>query len=157
MLYEIINPSDPYHFEANDLEIAAVCISVLGEGMYAAHPVQKGKYGSESVEGAEKVPIFMFGSQDKWFKKHFNKTFSESFDAVLKTRKNELAEAFESVKIGSLEDLEVYNDAMNAIDDDKKKDAFRKKWIDHKQSSLNDIGGRARILAKNTRNYKCDS
>lgn len=156
MLYEIINPSDPYHFEAQDLEIAAVCICVLGEGMYSAQPVKKGEYGSEPVEGAEDVPMFMFGGQDKWFKEHFNKTFEESFDEVLKSRKSELADAFDSVRLGSLEDLEVYNDALNSIDDADKKEAFRKKWMDKKQTSLNDIGGRAWKLAKNTRNYKCN-
>lgn len=43
--YDLINPSDPYTFEADDLEIAAVAVVLLGDGQYLADPVG----GGESV------------------------------------------------------------------------------------------------------------
>lgn len=143
MLYELINPSDQYYFEAKDLEIAALCVAVLGHGQYAGQPVE---------EGATEVPLFLFGAND-WFKEQFGITFEESFDRVIKdeTRKNELADAFDSIIIGSLGDRELYFDTINNIEDAKKKEAFHKKWVKTKTSSLNGIGEYARELGKRTR------
>jgi hypothetical protein len=146
MLYELINPSDQYYFEAKDLEIAALCVAVIGEGKYGATPVE---------EGATEVPLFLLGA-DKWFKQQFKVSFEESFDRVLKNeaRKNELADAFESMIIGSLSDRELYFDTINNIEDTKKKEAFHKKWVKTKTSSLNGIGEYARELGKKTRLIK---
>jgi hypothetical protein len=145
MLYEIINPSDPYHFECNDLEVAAIMIGILGEGHYAAQPLDEN--GNE-IETEVYIPLFLFGSADTWFKKQFGITMDESMGHVLKDRKSELIEAFESVTLGSFKDRKFVIDALNAIDDPVKKEAFKKKWIEEKQTSLNDIGGRADALAR---------
>ncbi len=37
---------------------------------------------------------------------------------------------------------------MDAIDDPAKSEAFREKWHDTKRSSMNDIGGAAREMAR---------
>jgi len=143
MFYEIINPSDEYHFEAPDLEIAAVCLAVLGEGKYGGRPDE---------EGGTSIPIFMFGNDpDVWFKKQFNKTFEETLHDVLNTRKNELADAFESVTIGTLADQKMLADAMKEIPDQKGRNAYKKKWINKRRTSMNDIGKRAKSLADFTR------
>ena len=44
VLYEIINPSDPYTLKADDFKIAAAACLILGDG----------QYGLESEDGKEK-------------------------------------------------------------------------------------------------------
>ncbi len=144
MLYEIINPSDPYHFEAHDLEVAAICIAILGKGMYGATPLDdKG----EILEDEMTIPMFMFGADD-WFMKQFGVTFTVSMDRVMKDRKLDLMHALESVTLGSFKDRMFVVDALNSIDDPVKKELFKKKWLDEKRTSLNNIGGRADSLVK---------
>jgi len=53
MLFEIINPSDPYTIEANALEIAAVACCILGEGKYTLREITGDKSGY--------VPTFLVG------------------------------------------------------------------------------------------------
>ena len=52
MLFEIMNPSDPYTVVAEDKEIAAVACIVLGTGTYAFKPIDVGDF---------EVPLFLFG------------------------------------------------------------------------------------------------
>lgn len=50
ILYELINPSDPYTFLAPNVEVAGVVVAMLGTG-----------YGAKPVEGdSESTPI-LFG------------------------------------------------------------------------------------------------
>lgn len=53
MLYEIINPSDPYTLHADDLEVAAIVASLIGEGQYALEP--------QEPDGV-KVPLFSWAA-----------------------------------------------------------------------------------------------
>jgi len=39
MKFNLINPSDAYHFEAEDLEIAAVVVCIIGGGKYGADAI----------------------------------------------------------------------------------------------------------------------
>jgi len=91
VLFEIINPSDPYTMDAPDLEIAAIAVSVLGRGQYSLE-------GRGNAAGQD-VPFFMFGGHDEWFTKNFGRTFEASVEHVLNQRADELATALESVKL----------------------------------------------------------
>lgn len=84
--YEIINPSDELFFDAPSLEIAAAVVVLLGQG----------QYGGEPVDGGERVPIFLFGGHDDWYRKHFDCTVDESLQRLDRIA---LAEAMESVAL----------------------------------------------------------
>lgn len=116
MKLEIINPSDPYTMEADDLEVAAVVIVELGGGHY-------GGEGIEEDKNRAYVPIFLFGGCDEWFKEHWGyESYGEAVRKMLAERPEALVRAFDSVTLGSAE-----------------------------RSSLNDIGARAKGLARAVR------
>lgn len=85
MKYEIINPSDYCTIEHDSLLAAAVACLLLGRGQYALEPVE---------EGAEKVPMFMFGGFEGWWGERSDVNVNEWMD----TNKEVLAEAMESVE-----------------------------------------------------------
>lgn len=93
MLYNLINPSDPYTFEADDLELAAVAVVLLGDGQYLADP----------VGGGESVPAFLFGGHDEWFKMKFGESCEETANKVINERTDSIARALESVALTSKE------------------------------------------------------
>jgi hypothetical protein len=116
MRFNLINPSDPYTLEADDFEIAAVTVCLLGDGKYPADAL-----GDDANKGYN-VPAFLFGGHDEWFQSRFGGTFEAVADRCLKDRTDAVARCFESVTLNS----------------------FRR-------SSLNNIGGRARDMAKAVR------
>lgn len=91
MKFEIINPSDAYLMEADDLEVAAVAVCFLGAGQYALK-------GIEESHGQD-VPIFLFNGHDEWFTEKFGKNFEDTSTHIVDNRSAELAAAFDSVKI----------------------------------------------------------
>lgn len=111
MKFEIVNPSDPYTMEADDLQIAAVVACLLGDGKY---PLT----GLDDAKGQD-VPFFAFGGADEWFTKQFGMDYEATATHALENRSEALARAFESVTLGRAE-----------------------------RSSMNDIGGRAKSIAK---------
>jgi hypothetical protein len=144
MLFEFINPSDPYHFEAPDLEIATVVTFILGEGRGAAHQVD-----AEDEDKQLKVPIFLFGGAEKWVQEQFGKPLEEFFEDVKKNRRQELIQSLESVTIGSLEDYRVFWKTMNEYILPEKREAYKKSYHDGKLTSMNDFGSYAWGIAKN--------
>ena len=138
-LYELINPSDPYLFEAPDLEIAAVVSIILGEGKTPVEEVDSGNLV---------VPFFMLGENEDWTEKTFGKTMEEFLHYIHTERKEDLATALESVIVGNLENREEFFETVAMIDDPKKKEEYKKKYIKRNTSSLNDIGAYAAKFAK---------
>jgi hypothetical protein len=143
MLYEIINPSDPYTIEAQSLDVAAVACLFLGRGQYAFDPIG----GDNSPE----VPMFMFGGTDEWCLEHFNESFESVVNRVTKEKAVELAECLESCLIGKAADRETYRAGMELIDDPKKREQWREKWLEDRRSSMNNIGARAYAMAEKLR------
>jgi len=94
MKFEIINPSDPYTVEADDLQVAAVACCFLGDGRYAFEPVDG---------GTERVPIFLIGGHDEWFTQKFGMTFEATADHCMQHRAGDLARVLESVTLGRAE------------------------------------------------------
>ncbi len=113
MKFNLINPSDPYTFEAPDLEIAAVAVCLLGNGQYLADAL-----GDDADKG-NNVPAFLFGGHDEWFASRFGAGFEAVTDRCMEGHAEILAACLASVTLGRPE-----------------------------RSSLNDIGGRAKYLAK---------
>lgn len=133
MQYELINPSDPYTFLAENKEVAALVVFSLST-----------MYGAKSQDGKEEIPIFMFGGGKEWYKNEFGRTPDEGLEA----ERINVANALLSLMYGEFEDRRRYEIALDAITDKEKKKQFIDKWQDCR-SSLNDIGTYAHKLGKN--------
>lgn len=131
MEYELINPSDPYTFMAEDYETAALTVFCISTN-YAARP----------KDGGEEVPIFIFGGSREWYTERFGR----SPDDGLAAKKRAVSDALASFMLGKFEDRRRYEAALSAIDDPEKKARFIDEWQDG-HSSLNNIGDRAHALA----------
>lgn len=134
--YELINPSDPYTFLAEDFETASLTIFCLGL-----------VYGASPKDGGESVPIFLFGGAVEWYVEKFGR----SPDAGLAKKAEAVADALASMMLGKFEDRRRYEAALSAIDNPEKKARFIDEWQDGR-SSLNDIGSKAHKLAERFRN-----
>jgi len=110
MKFEIINPSDACTMFAPDLEVAAVAVSLLGDGKYALE-------GLDDAAG-QGVPVFLVGGHDEWFSSKFGMNFQDTAEHVLEHRRDELAMTLDSVALRGT------------------------------RSSMNDIVGRAKSLAR---------
>jgi len=94
MKFELINPSDPYTLEADDLEVAAVACCFLGDGKYGLDAL------GEDANKGNNVPIFLLGGHDEWFMSKFGRNFDATAEHVLDHRKEALARAFDSLTLG---------------------------------------------------------
>lgn len=138
MLFNIVNPSDPYTIEAPSLDVAAVASILLGQG----------RYPFDSLDGGENVPLFMFGGADKWTKTHFDETLMELSNRVMDTKLSEVVECLDSVLYGNEQDRVSFFAETNGMDRPNF-EAHRMMRQDSKRSSMNDIGERAyRMAAK---------
>ena len=124
MQYELINPSDPYTFLADNKEIATLTVFCLST-----------MYGAKSQDGKEEVPIFLFGGSQEWYIQEFGRTPDEG----LKAEKEKVAKALMSFMLGGFEDRRRYEAALDAITDEQKREKFIALWQDGR-SSINDIG-----------------
>ncbi len=131
MLYELINPSDPYVFEAEDFETATLTVFALSTA-----------FGAKPKEG-EEVPVFIFGGSREWYIGRFGRTPDDGMAA----KKTAVADALGSFMYGHFEDVRRYNAALSAITDPEKKLKFIDEWQDG-CSSVNNIGGVAHELGR---------
>jgi len=138
MLYEIVNPSDPYTIEAPSLDVAAMASILLGQG----------EYSFTSLDDGESVPMFSFGGGDEWAKKQFNEDLMEMSNRVMDTKLSEVADCLDSVLYGDAKDRVDF--LAETVDLDRPNfEAARILRQQDKCSSLNDIGSRAyRMAAK---------
>ncbi len=127
MLYELINPSDPYTFEAKDRETAALAVFLLSTS-YGAHCLTEDREDDD-------VPIFLFGGSREWYCDTFKRTPDEGLEDL----KDVVRECFRSFVYGNASDRQTYQLAIDSIADAEKRTVFIKHWQD-KHSSMNDIG-----------------
>lgn len=135
MIYEIVNPSDAYTLEADDLEVAAVACILVGEGYYAL----------ETRDGETVVPLMVFFSGEGWAQEKFGKSVAQM---VKECDRGKVAACLESVVIGGFRERETYLEALGLIEGGEKRKQWAESWHEGHRSSLNDIGGRARALAR---------
>lgn len=141
MVYELINPSDPYTFECSSREVAALTVSALSP-----------MYGAKAENEEDEIPIFIFWGNDgyeKWYEESFGRTVEEGVNALY----NEIADCLDSFVLGNTSDRERFSAAVEAITDADKLRAFKTKWQDSR-SSMNDIGGTAYALAEKMKKGK---
>lgn len=132
MLYELINPSDPYIFEADSLEVATLTVFLLSTG-----------FGAKPIKGDEGVPIMMFGNAEEYYKEKFGRDVQTG----LETNFSSVRKALASFMLGNFSDYKRYQVALNAITDDDKRKTFIDEWQDER-SSLNNIGGKAHQISE---------
>lgn len=134
MLYELINPSDPYTFEAKDRETAALAVFLLSTS-YGAHCLTEEREEDD-------IPVFLFGGSKEWYLDTFKRTPNEGLEDL----KDDVRESFKSFVYGHESDRQTYQLAIDSITDEEKKVEFIKHWHD-KHSSMNDIGDIALKIA----------
>lgn len=144
MIYNIINPSDPYTIAADDFEVAAVACFVLGEGAYAFEP-----FGAWAWE-APRVPAFLMTGSDEWCLKTFGCNAFDLAQRVLGTKMQALADCFDSVLIGDCAARKAFEKSTAGLDLAKTM-ALKRERHEQMVSSLNDIGARAYRLAAHLR------
>lgn len=108
MNFDLMNPSDPYTLEADDLQVAAVACCLLGNG----------KYGLTGLgdDAGQDVPVFLLGGHDEWFVSKFGMNYEDTATHALNHRNDALARAFESVTLGSEERSSMNNIGGKARD-----------------------------------------
>nr|WP_303181859.1 hypothetical protein [Lachnoclostridium phocaeense] len=132
MLFELINPSDPYVFEAKDLEVATLTVMALS-------PV----YGAATEDEQSHVPVLFLLDPDEWFEETFGRSVSEA----MSKRAKELADALLSMTYGTFSDYKLYQDTMKLLDSPEKKEAYAKRW-NSQRSSLNAIADVSHRMAE---------
>lgn len=135
MIYELINPSDPYTFECKSREVAALTVMALSP-----------MYGAKTDNEEDEIPIFVFGARDgfeKWYEENFGRTVEDGVNELFA----EMADCLDSFVLGNMSDRKRFLAAVEAITDEEKLKEFKKKWQDSR-SSMNDIGGEAYALAE---------
>lgn len=91
MKFKLINPSEPYTMNADDLQVAAVAACLLAYGKY-------GLEGLGEDVGAD-LPVLARGGHDEWFTAAFGTTWAETAEHVIDQRRDALARAFDSVTL----------------------------------------------------------
>jgi hypothetical protein len=71
MLYQINTPEKLYRFEASSLTTACVVTTLLGGGFYSLWQ-----------DGKQVMPVFMSGGAEDWFKRVFDKNFTDLVQEV---------------------------------------------------------------------------
>jgi hypothetical protein len=145
VLYRIINPSDPYTVEASALDVAAMSAVLLG----------KGYYSFESLDGGENVPLMAFGGAEEWCQKAFQESVMEMCNRVMDTKLSEVADCLDSVLYGDIEDRAAFMEETRDINRSTL-EFHRATEQERKCSSMNDIGGRAYIMANKLRQSIAD-
>ena len=128
MLYEIINPSDPYTIEAMSTEIAFMACVCLGSGQYAFDPLE---------DGGVRIPLF-FGPTnviDDWCKANLGgRSFREVAHHVRSEKRVELADCLDSCLIGKAADRDTYRAGLELIDDPRKREEWCFRWHDKRRT-----------------------
>lgn len=132
ILYELINPSDPYTFYAPSIEVAGVTAAMLSTG-----------FGAKPVEGEGESSPVLFGWDD-WMK---NKGINAEW---IEEHQTEIIDALESFLIGnanSRADVE----SMLAELPEEKRAAWRLERQNRHRTGMNQIGEGAYKMAQRLR------
>lgn len=132
MLYELINPSDAYVFEAQTEEVAVLTAWLLSPS-----------YGARAKDGETcfGIPGFMDDPKAE-FEARYGRTPVEAVMAL----RLEIAAAMESMILGNFKDWPLYQEAYGAIEDAEKRRNFKVRWRE-KRTSMNDIGSEAERIS----------
>lgn len=131
----MINPSDPYLLEVENTKegILSACIVnlALGNGQTSLLRVD-----DESED--EICPMFIFsreGDTDKWLTEKHNETIGSFFQKPELVKK--AIKCIDTLMLGKKDDYKLFKDALELIETEENKKAFKLKWDDRKRSSMN--------------------
>lgn len=139
MLYDIINPSDAATFHAPDQQIAALTMFLLSNGTFGADAV--------GADGEDNVPIFVMGGALEWWDTHFDLSIP---DTIAK-RSSELADALDSIILGSAQARKSYDEKCSSLQEGDEIATFHKSWQDKHRSSMNNFTESGTQIAANIR------
>lgn len=134
-IYELINPSDPYTFEAESIEVAGAAVVYLSTSFGAR------EVGCEDDEG-ESTPT-LFGWEE-WLK---DRGIDSDWIAAHRT---EIADALDSFLIGDPATRQDVEDMLAELPPDKR-EAWKAKRQDRHRTSMSKIGEAATDLAQRLR------
>lgn len=139
--YELINPSDPYHFHAPSDRVAAFCALGVGNGTCDAQRV---------CDGGSAGGLLIFLSEDEVDARILEYLNGEGdVDTVIERFKIDHARAIDialrSFIVGDRDSHEALQSAIDGGLEDV--DGFLDKWHDSKRSSMNNYRKRALALA----------
>lgn len=116
MIYEVINPSDPYTIVTDDFRVAAVAACVLGNGAY----------GLASADGSQEMPPMLFGGEHTWFPQAFGK----SFEGVLsEVNRADVAACLETIVLCGIHERRAYDEALALVEDAERREELRRKQL----------------------------
>jgi hypothetical protein len=138
VIYEIVNPSDPYTLVSDDLMLAAAATLMLGEG----------RYGLKAQDETSVMPV-LFDRALQWLRGHGIPDFS----AFIAANALAIASVLDSVLIGPSSDRRAIERVLALITDSVERAAARAAYHDERRSSMNDIGAYAGRLANTLRTH----
>lgn len=132
-LYELINPSDPFTFEAPDILVAGVAVALLSTG-----------FGARCIDGSsdDQTPV-LFGWSE-WLASY------GVDDAWVESHRLQLADAFDSFLIGGGAERNDLQRAMELMTPEAR-EQFKADRNERHRTSMNNIGRAAYARAKRLR------
>lgn len=134
-IWELINPSDKYTFEADSPIVACIVATILS-GSYSAKQIDP------KPENEVSVGMLSFIDNPEAF---FKETYGISLDDAMDKYIKQIKKSFESFVIG---DRKEYITILSFITSSTQQNIFREWWNDRKRSSINNIGKQAADYAK---------
>jgi hypothetical protein len=101
MLYQLNTPEIPYTFEASSFTAACVVVTLLGGGFYSLWQ-----------DGKQVMPMFMFGGVEEWFRRVFDKNFT---DVVQEVSPDEIAQIYMTILAGKPQERQRYLQELSII------------------------------------------
>lgn len=129
-IYELVNPSDAYTFDTDDVQ--ALCVGVA---MYS-----NGWYGITDDQDKCVIGVTALGGIEEWAKEQFGSM--EKLKEVLATKEFRLriATALETIMIGKTGTRKALMMCLKEVPEEKRKE-LQVKMIEEQRTSMNDIGG----------------
>lgn len=109
MIFELINPHDPYTLEANSLEVAAVTTYILGKGIYCLREI--------TGDGSGTMPVLpTLDAANRWFLKNFDRNLEKSMTAISEQQTEQLVKSLASVTIGDIKHRRAMEELLQRSD-----------------------------------------
>lgn len=141
MIYEIINPSDPYTCIAEEPKVAMAAVIMLGDG----------RLGLEDESGKSHGTIFLFMNKKQTEAKLKELFGGKSLSEFFKENNLAIADCLDSVMSFGIESRRAFDEAMKRIPDEKSRKEYKESLHDKNRTSMNDFGSYAWKLAKSFR------
>jgi hypothetical protein len=134
MLYNIVNPSDPYTIAAEDHDVVTAAAFLLGSGYYPVEPIDDGNT-------AARVPAFFHvEAADAWCQQTFGLSSVDLVDHVIAAKREALIACLDSCLIGTPQERTEFEAAMAWVEDPAKRADMKRKRHQLRVTSVNDIG-----------------